>query len=61
MIFELQQNIFTIDGTIWVSSGQYALLRYFDEHRVLIDVGTSERQLVVVALRKGRVHNVNEQ
>jgi hypothetical protein len=56
MVFELQQNIIAKDGTVWVAQGTYPIVGLFDNERILINVGKESRQLVVVALKKGKVY-----
>lgn len=56
MVFELHKNIMAIDGTVWVARGTYPIVSLFDNTRILIDVGKEKRQLVVVALNKGKVY-----
>lgn len=56
MVFELYKNIMAVDDTVWVARGTYPIVRLFDNTRILIDVGKEKRQLVVVALAKGKVY-----
>lgn len=63
MFFELRQNLYAHDGTLWVSTGLYPIVRLFDNRRILIDVSNefdTQRELVIVALYRGLVKN-NEQ
>lgn len=55
MVFELRQNIFATDGSIWVKRGTYPIVSLFDNERILINVGGAVRALVVVPLWKGNV------
>lgn len=56
MVFELHKNIIAVDGTVWVARGTYPIIRLFDNTRILVDVGKEKRQLVVMALIKGKVY-----
>jgi hypothetical protein len=55
MVFRLRQDIFARDGSVWVSRGTYPIVSLFDNQRLIINVGGSKRELVVVALWKGTV------
>lgn len=58
MKFKLYQDIITRIGKpiTWVESGEYPVVRMFDEKRVMIDIGTNTiRQLTIVPMYKGQL------
>jgi hypothetical protein len=52
--FELLHNIMSTDGLIWVRKAIYPVVNIFDNRRVIVDVGKSnKRELVIIPIAKG--------